>query len=160
MVAVGTSIHAFGCTDIQWLWTHNRRTLHKYQCQKILTAHTRTKILPGHVRFPISNVSIFTVPSWLQSGLRNMCSKTMKRDSHQEMSAETSVTTSVLFLISFTYSSCPSVSIPMCLPCVLCTALSLFVHSSCRYSLFTAHRLLFLINYKSSMTCSRSHHQV
>ncbi len=52
-------------------------------------------------------------------------------------------------LFWFTYSVCPS-EVPMCLTCVLCSnmckAVSFFVYSSFRYSLFAGHCLWFLIN--------------
>ncbi len=58
-----------------------------------------------------------------------------------------------LFLFVFTYAVCPSVHIPMCLPCILCsyicTALFLFLRSFFWYSLFTGHRLHFFRNYSS-----------
>jgi hypothetical protein len=80
-----------------------------------------------------------------------------------------SVTTSVLFLFLFTYVVCPFVYIPMCLRCILCsyicTALSLFLHSSFSYSFFTGHRLCFsnkLLNNLSQRggACTRLHMRI
>ncbi len=73
-----------------------------------------------------------------------------------------SVIISVIFLFLFTYVFCPSVSIPVHLPCILCpyncTALSLVVYSSFGYFLYwksplICYKLLIILGDSLSIKC-------